>query len=61
MYITEKSLFETAAALHSHYEEFVIAGCPEFLDNTQPCRKFKELLPRVFSLTFPDKSASLVT
>ena len=44
------------SALHSNVMSRVL-GQPA----THPCRKFKELPPREYSLTFPDVSTSFVT
>ena len=55
MYITEKSLCESQIQLCIVRSR--VLGQPA----THPCRKFKEFSPRVYSLTFPDISASFVT
>ena len=55
MYVTEKSLCESQIQLCIVRSR--VLGQPA----THPCRKFKEFLPRVYSLTFPDISASFVT
>ena len=55
MYVTEKYLCESQIQLC--IVRSGVLGQPA----THPCRKFKEFLPRVYSLTFPDISASFVT
>ena len=55
MYITEKSLCESQIQLCIVRSR--VLGQPA----THPWRKFKEFPPRVYSLTFPDISASFVT
>ena len=54
-YTTEKSLCESQIQLCIVRSR--VLGQPA----THPCRKFKELPPREYSLTFPDISVSFVT